>query len=752
MRVIFPRRYFWILVALLATLDVFAPYAARAQDAAATGKQLTVERIYSGPSLSGYIEEGVAWSPDSKRISYFHRTGNGADKELRVMDAATGKSTVLIDANLLASLLEPEKAKNTQATGMGRVSPDAYQWAPDSKSILFVGDTELVWFDLASHTPKKLLSGDAALEDAKISPDGKWSSYVQDFNLWVVNVASGEKHQVTQGGSEDVLKAKLDWLYPEELSAGTAYWWSPDSTRIAYYEMDERKVTKYPIYNMSSDIGAIETTRFPQAGEPNPIVRVGVVAVAGGETHWLDTGAEKDVYIARVNWLPNSKEVAIQRLNRSQTHLDLLLDDANSGRSRTILSEDDKYWVNLSDDLRFFADSKHFLWTSERSGFRHIYLYEVSGKLLKPITGGDWCVSGIQGFGPRGSNGLVLDEARDYVYFLANKDNPLETNLFRVDIKSGYLSRVTQGSGVHSVDMALDASAFVDNHSDANTPFHQDVFHIDGSLIAVLCENKVPELAEYNLSPVEFTTVQADDGTTLDASIIKPPNFSESHKYPVLVEVYGGPDWQMVRNWWDPSMLFSRLMAQKGYIVWTLDNRGSSGRGHAFETPVFHQLGKVELADQLAGVNYLKSLPYVDGSRIGVWGWSYGGFMTLTALFHAPDVCKSGVAVAPVGDWKLYDTVYTERYMGMPQANEAGYRESSTANFVGNLQGKLMVAQGTGDDNVHFANMALLLNRFIQAGKYPELMIFPGRGHPIGDRPARIDLFNKIAQFFVDNL
>jgi dipeptidyl-peptidase-4 len=748
-----PRRRSLIFISFLTAIatPAWSPLPARAQEPPAA-KQLTVERLYSAPSLSGHIEEGVSWSPDSKQVSYFHRTGDGGDKELRVIDASTGKSTVLIDAQLLASLLEPEKAKNTQATGLGRATPDAYEWAPDGKSILFVGDSELVWFDLASRAPKKLVTGDTELEDVKISPDGKWVSYLRKFNLWIVNVASSEKRQITQGGSEEILKAKLDWLYPEELSCGTAYWWSPDSTRIAYYEMDERKVTKYPIYDMSSDTGAVESTRFPQAGEANPIVRVGVIAITGGETRWLDTGADKDVYIARVNWLPNGKQIAIQRLNRAQTHLDLLLTDAATGRSRSILSEDDKHWINLSDDLRFFADSRRFLWTSERSGFRHIYFYDLTSKEPKQLTGGDWSVTGIESFGPRGSNGLILDERHDFVYFLANKDNPLETNLYRVDIKTGFLTRITQGSGVHGVEVAPDASAFVDNHSEANTPNRQDVYRVDGSLVGALCENKIPELAEYNLSPVEFATIQAADGTTLYASIVKPPNFSAAQKYPVLIEVYGGPDAQIVRNLWDPGSLFSRLMAQKGYIVWTLDNRGGTGRGHAFETPVYHHLGKVELEDQLAGVNYLKSLSYVDPARIGIWGWSYGGFMTLTALFHAPDVFKAGVAVAPVTDWKLYDTAYTERYMGAPQSNAAGYNETAPANFTQNLQSKLLLAQGTGDDNVHFANMALLLNHFIESEKYPELMIFPGRGHPIGDRPARIDLFNKIAQFFVDNL
>jgi dipeptidyl-peptidase-4 len=515
--------------------------------------------------------------------------------------------------------------------------------------------------------------------------------------------------------------------------------------------MDERPVTKYPIYDMSTDIGAVENMRFPQAGEANPIVRVGIVPVTGGETRWLDTGSDTNVYIARVNWTPDSKQIAIQRLNRGQTRLDLMMFDSASGTSTTILTDTDKYWLNLSDDLYFFADGQRFLWTSERSGYRHIYLYDISGKLLKQLTSGDWAVTGVEGFGPQSTNGLVVDERHGYVYFLSNKNNAVESHLFRVSISDGSIAQVTRTHGVHAPEIAPDESAFLDTYSSANVPPKQELDRIDGTKIAMLAENNVPELAEYHLPPIEFTTVTADDGTILHASMIKPPDFDPARKYPVLIETYGGPDAQIVRDQWSGG-LWSDIMAQKSYIIWSLDNRGSTGRGHAFETPIYHQFGKVELADQLAGVKYLKSLAYVDGTRIGIWGWSYGGYMTLTALFHAPDVFKAGVAVAPVTDWRLYDTAYTERYMGTPQENEAGYRESSPAYFPQNLKGKLMVAHGTGDDNVHFANTALLLNHFIEAGKYPDLLIFPGRGHPMSDRPAQLLLFNRIMQFFLDNL
>jgi dipeptidyl-peptidase 4 len=745
-------RAFFIPLVIAAMAFTASPL--RAQSSGGAGKKLTVERLFSAPSLNGTLLRGIEWSPDGKRVSYFQRSGSGrsAATDLWVADAVTGQKSVLVSAKLLESLLEPPKEKATQATGLGRATPQDYQWAPDGKGILFVSDTRLVWLDLGTMTPKRLISGDSEIEDPRISPDGKWVSFVQNFNLWTLNLASGEEKQITQGGSEEILKGKLDWVYPEELSSRTAYWWSPDSTRIAYFEMDERPVTKYAIYDMSSDVGAIELMRYPQAGEANPIVRVGVIPPGGGETKWMDTGADTNVYLARVNWLPNAKQIAIQRLNREQKQLDMLLCDAATGASQTILTEQDPYWINVADDLYFFSDSQRFLWTSERSDFRLIYLYDISGKLLKQVTTGDWNVTSTEGFGPRASNGLIVDEARGEVFFHSNKSNPLETQLYEVSLKDGEVKQITQGPGVHEAILAPDVSGFVELYSTAETLPRQSLFRANGKLVAILQENKVPELAEYKLPQVEFTTVKTADGTTLYASIIKPPDFDATKKYPVLVEVYGGPGAQSVKNEWDPSRFYSKLMAQRGYILWSLDNRGSLGRGHNFETPIYHHFGKLELDDQIAGLNYLKSLPYVDANRIGVWGWSYGGYMTLQALLHASDIFKTGVAVAPVTDWHLYDTIYTERYMGLPQENESGYHDSSPVNFTQNLKGKLMVAHGTGDDNVHFANTALLLNKFIDADEYPELMIFPGRGHPIGDRAAQVDLFSRIEQFLLNNL
>jgi dipeptidyl-peptidase 4 len=747
-----------LLVFVFATL-VPAVAFGQAAASAQTGKDLTLERLFSPPFLFGRQTQGIEWAPDGKQFSYLDRQGAGRDAavELWTMNAATGERKVLVNAETLKKVMQPEKAKTTQATGLGRVQADNYLWSPDGNSLLFIGSNSLVLLDLKTMTPKPILTSEQETEDPKFSPDSKWVSFSRSANLFAVSIASGEIKTLTTGGSEEILKGKLDWVYPEELDVRTAYWWSPDSSKIAYYEMDERPVTRYPIMDMSSPTGGTEYTRYPQAGETNPIVRVGVVSVTGGastETRWMETGANTDVYLARVNWLPDSRSVAIQRLNRAQNQLDLLFCDAATGASKTILTDTDKYWINISDDLYFFSDNKRFLWSSERTGYRHFYLYDDSGKQIAQLTSGDWGISDLGGFGPGSANHPAVDEARGYIYFLTNKDDVREAQLYRVSLNDKSLTRITKDAGTHSVKIAPDALTFIDSYSNATTPPRQDLYHIDGTRVAVINEDKVPELAEYRLSPVEFVEVTADDGTDLHASIIKPPDFDPAKKYPVLIYVYGGPHVQMVRNiWGGAAYLWHEIIAEKGYIIFSLDNRGSWGRGHAFETPIYHQFGKIELQDQLSGVKYLKSLGYVDASRIGITGGSYGGYMTLEALFNAADVFKAGVSDAPVTDWRLYDTIYTERYMGRPQDNPDGYKNSSPVNQAADLKGKLMLVHGTGDDNVHFANSVELLNVLIDNFHYPDqVMVFPGRGHGISDPAARVLSIRRTLEFILGNL
>jgi dipeptidyl-peptidase-4 len=723
---------------------LFAPSIV-AQQPGAAGRALTVERIYSQPSLSGRLTRGLAWTPEGRQLSYFETKGAGkeAKTELWAMDAVTGERRLLVASDKLETILPEETSRPTQATGLGRRAPSQYQWAPDGAGILFQGPTALAWLELKSQTGRTLVSGKSGIADPKISPDGRFVSFVRDHNVWVVNLADGKERAITQGGTEEIRKGELDWVYPEELECKTGYWWAPDSSAVAYLEMDERKVSQYPLIDFSSPRGEAEMERYPTAGGANPIVRVLVAPLNGGQPRVMDIGAETDIYIPRVNWLTDSKHIAIQRLGRTQTVLELLIADAGTGNSRTILNQSDANWINISDDLYFLKDGKRLLLSSEQSGYRHLYLYDFEGKQLEQLTKGDWEVSAVD----------AVDETKGLVYFSATEKSPLERQVYRVALDGTGFTRVTKAEGTHAAVFGPSAAAFYDTYSSTAAPPRQDLFRADGSRIATINENRIAELADYHLSPMEFVAVKSRDGVPLNASLIKPPNFDVQKKYPVLVYTYGGPHAQVVRNaWGGANFLWHELMAQKGYIIFSLDNRGSAGRGHAFETPLHFRMGAQELSDQRDGVQYLKSLPYVDASRIGIWGWSYGGHMTLHAMFEAGDDFKAGFAGGPVTDWRYYDSIYTERYLGLPQKNEKGYLDSSPVKYAAQLKGKLMIAHGTGDDNVHFANTLSVINDLIEAGKYVEVLAFPGRGHGVSDPPARRVLMQRVTQFFLDNL
>jgi dipeptidyl-peptidase-4 len=736
-----------LLCALLA-----AAAAAPAAFAQQQASDLTVERIYSAPSLSGQTLRDTRWSPDGKSLSYL--SGGGDRSEISVVDASTGARRVLVDAAHLRDVLLPPASRGQQ-TGLGRLTPSQYRWAPDSQALLFIGAQQLAWYDLKTQASRHLLSAPAAssttvtdpneatLDDTRISPDGRWVSFLRDHDLWVVSVAGGEPRRLTRDGSETLRNGELDWVYPEELDLQTAYWWSPDSSKIAFLQLDESPVGKYPLVNELAYEGELTEERYPVAGSPNPVARVGVVPAAGGAVKWMDTGADKSVLLARVDWLPDSRRLAIQRLPRVQDRLDLLLADAGTGRAEAILTETDKTWINVADHLHFFADGRRFLWSSERSGFRHLYLYDLSGKQLAQLTRGDWEVEDVKS----------VDEAAGQIYFTSTQAGPIERQLYRVALGGGEPVRITRDAGSHGINLAPDSRHFLDAFSTAMTPPRQDLYNADGSRVAVLAENKVAELDAFRLSPVEFLTVPGADGTPLHAAVIKPRDFDPARKYPVIVYLYGGPGVQLVRDQWQgANFLWNQMMAQKGFVIFTVDNRGSTGRGHAFESAIFRHFGEAELADQLAGVNWLKRQSYVDGNRVGVWGWSFGGYMTCLAMLRAGDTFKAGFAGAPVTDWRYYDTIYTERYMGLPRDNPDGYRDSSPVNYASGLRGKLLVAHASGDDNVHFGNTLGLADKLVDAQKYAEFLLYAGRGHGITDTPARIHVFNRVTQFFLENL
>lgn len=746
------RLKFLFTVAVLGnTLPLLAPtfgqQAAKqtSADASAPGA-LTVDIIYGQPSLSGRLDRGLAWSPNGKTLTFLETNASdkGTKSDLVALDVASGSRSILVPSEKLEAALPKEEGKSSQATGLGRRAPAQYQWAPSGEALLMQSSTSLVWFELKSQTPRTLVNGKAELADAKISPDGKYVSFVRGHNLWLVGTADGKERQFTKGGTEEIRKGELDWVYPEELAIGTAYWWSPDSSAIAFLEMNESKVTRFSMLDFDSFAGEADLQRYPVPGGNNPVVRVFVGAVAGGDARLIDTGTDTNIYIPRVDWLPDSKRLAIQRLNREQIILELLIADVATGKSSTVLTEKDSYWINVHDDLRFLKNSNRFLWSSERTGYRHLYLYDLAGKELAQLTDGKWEVTGVDS----------IDEANGVVYFTSTEKSPLERHLYRVALDGTAFSRITKEDGMHSIQFSANSGSYTDTYSNAMTPPRQDLYRSDGSKVAVInSNNQSVQLAPYHLSPVEFFSIQSHDGVSLNCWMIKPPNFDPSKKYPVIVYTYGGPHAQVVLNaWTGANFLWHQMMAQKGYIIFALDNRGSAGRGHLFEEPIHFRLGAQELSDQRDGAAWLQHQSYVDPNRIGIWGWSYGGHMTLHAMFEAGEVFKVGFAGGPVTDWHFYDTIYTERYIGVLPQHEESYEESSPIKNADKLKGKLLIAHGTGDDNVHFSNTLVLINDLIKAGKYPEVMPFPGRGHGVSDPPARKVLMKRATQFFLDNL
>ena len=716
-----------------------------AQQTAPPSGELTVDRIYSQPSLSGRLTRGIAWSPDGSRLVYLESDSSAKDPKstLFSFNPSTGERQPIISSDELASVLPAPAGKQSQATGLGRRAPSQIQWSPSGGAFLFQGETALGWFDLKSRKGHVLVDGKDPLADPKISPDGNFVSFLRDHNLWIVPVSGGDPRALTTGGTEELRKGELDWVYPEELDISTAYWWSPDSSSVAYLEMNESKVSQFSLLDFESFTGEAELQRYPVAGGTNPTVHVFVVPVSGGEPRRMDTGANDDIYLPRVNWLPDSRRLAIQRLNREQTQLDLLLADASTGQTSILLTEKDSYWINVNDDLRFFSGSPRFLWGSERSGYHHLYLYDLTGKQLAQLTTGEWEVTEVE----------ALDEKNSVVYFSSTEKSPLERHLYRVGLDAKGLKRITSEPGSHSVFFSPGASFYLDTYSNSKTPPRQDVYKSDGTHSATLNENKIPELASLHLSPMEFLTVNSHDGVTLNCYMIKPPSFDPAKKYPVIVFTYGGPHAQVVLNAWGGSTyLWHAMMAQKGFIIFALDNRGSAGRGHLFEEPIHFRFGAQELSDQRDGAAWLARQPFVDSSRIGIWGWSYGGHMTLHAMLDAPGAFKVGFAGGPVTDWRYYDSIYTERYLGLPDKHPESYDSSSPIENASRLVGKLLIAHGTGDDNVHYSNTLALTNAFVESGKYAEVMAFPGRGHGVSDPPARRVLMQHAMLFFLNNL
>ncbi len=585
--------------------------------------------------------------------------------------------------------------------------------------------------------------------DPHFSPDGQRIAFIKNHNIHALNIETGIDVPLTTDGKEHIHVGQFDWVYQEEFEIRTGFFWAPDSRHIAFFQLNETEVPEFPIVDFVPVDNEVQSMRYPKAGDMNSIVRVGVVSIDNPRIVWFDIGDETDIYIPRIRWLPDGQNLAIYRLNRAQNRLELMLGDVASGSTRTVLVEEDSNgWIDVYDDFTFLSDSERFIWSSNRDGFKHLYLYDISGQLIRQLTQGNWEVDSL----------VAVDEESELVYFSAGKENVWERHLYKVDLNGEGLTRLSEKEGWHSIDMNPSCEYYLDSFSDFTTPTIVSLYSSDGKMLDIVEPNEAVNqaLKEYRLSRPDFLSFETEYGVQLNALMIKPPDFDPSKKYPVLIYVYGGPGSQAVVNTWDADsrrrQLWHQMMAQNGYIIFTVDNRGTGGRGKDWMKVVYHQLGNFEVQDQIAGVEYLRKLSYVDSTRIGIWGWSYGGYVTLMCMLKGGDYFKVGIAVAPPTDWRNYDTIYTERYMGRPQDNPEGYTKSSAMSYAKDLKGKLLLIHGTSDDNVHMSNSMQLIYAFENARVPFDMMVYPRELHHIDDKEARSHLFDLISNYVVQNL
>ncbi len=673
------------------------------------------------------------WAPDGKR--FVHLEGGS----VMLYDVAAKSEKELLSLEGLEKAAAPVPESERFDWQNRRVSENSVQWSHSGRQLLLGVRGDLFLYSFETGKWDQLTATAQAERDPKLSPDGARVAFRRGHDLYTLEIASRQVTRLTEDGSATVLNGELDWVYPEELDLGTAYWWSPDSRHIAYLQFDTAREFIYPQVSLTDPRAIAEPERYPQAGTPNPDVHVGIVNAAGGNTHWMDLGDARGALIARVYWTPDSTKLAIKRFNRVQNQLDLLLAEAGSGASKSILREADPYWINNNDQFQFLQNGD-FIWGSERDGFEHLYVYGQDGKLRKRLTEGNWEVTELAG----------VDEAHQKVYFVSSETSPLERQLYSIKLNGKDRTRVSQGEGTHSISMSPDASYYMDTFSSLTQPSSRVLRTVDGGEWAVYRAADHRLTDEYEVLPTEIVSFKNSTGTLLYARLIKPANFRAGEKYPVVVMVYGGPGAQSVRNSWSGAN-WDQVLAQRGFVIWQVDNRGSKGRGHAFESPLYHRMGKTELADQLEGIRYLTAQGFVDPARVGIYGWSYGGFMTLYSLLNAPETFRAGIAGAPVTSWRNYDTIYTERYMGLPSENADGYSASSAVTYADKLQSKLLMVHNIEDDNVLFQNTMQMAAAFERAGKLFDMVVYPQKSHGVGGEMQR-QLLEKTTDFFEKNL
>jgi len=716
-----------------------------------TKEHLTIERIFRPPSLGGANVSKIQWLSNGDGMAYLRSNPYEDVNELWFFDVGLKISRKLLDIGSVVrgeqkftkeELAQRERRRQTEAGISG------FQITPGGQEMAIPLNGDIYKFNIADGRTQQLTFTAASELDPKISPKGDMLAYVREGELYVLDLGSLQELRLTHDATAQITNGLSEFVAQEEMGRSTGYAWSPDGTQIAYLQVDNSPVAEFRIPNFLAGETSIEIQEYPKAGEANAQVNLGVVSIRGGPTRWLSLTDDTDRYLARFQWTPDGSSLAVQLQTRDQDTLDLLLCDATSGKSRIVLREVDPRWVKLHDHLTFMDKRKQFLWSSERDGFRHLYLYDLNGALVNQVTRGSWEIDKVSG----------VDEREGIVYFTANEASPIERHLYRVRFDGTGLVRITEQRGWHDITMAPDMKSFADSYSTATRPPVVSLVTTAGGRIAWVEENSVPELERYALPSPEFMMIKGGDRTTgLHAYIIKPSSFDPTKKYPVIQYVYGGPTSQIVEDRWGSGggmarQLWHKMMAEKGYIVFGVDNRGTPGRGRMFQNPIHKRLGEVEVEDQLAGTTYLRSLPFVDASRMMMWGKSYGGFVTCMTMTGPDTTFALGIALAPVTNWRNYDTHYTERYMERPVENAGGYVSSSPVYRAQYLRGKFLLVHGIADDNVHFQESVVFADELQKHNKQFSFMPYPKSTHSFSGSQVGLHLYTLLSRYIHDNL
>ena len=712
---------------------------------------LTIKQITENENLSGAISRGLKFSPDGTRVTFL----KGSSENSRVLDLweyniADKVARLLVKASDITggeeTLSQEERGRRERMriTNFGIVD---FSWSKDGKKLLFPLGGDLYEYSLANNSTNRLTNNDEYELDSRFSPQGNYVSYIENDNIHIVNVRDKTHKTMTSSSSPTVKNGVAEFVAMEEMDRDTGYWWSNDEKYIAYIQFDEKNIDERGRYEVIRDGFNVLKERYPRAGTDNVTVKLGILNIASGQTMWVDLGKSKDIYLPRVAWVPDSSGIFYQIENRDQTRLDVKFADVRNAKSRTVLTEQSETWVDLNHSLKFLKNGEEFLWQSERTGFNHIYHYKNDGTLINQLTDGDWVVSG------------TVKVAGNNVYFSANADDYLERHLYKVSLDSDKQSnpeKVSTGEGWHVISFSKNGDRYIDRFSAPDQPTQVAIHNLSGKREMWIEENKVDQNHPYfafmkqHITP-EFGTINNKHGDVLHYRMYKPANMKADKKYPVIFALYGGPGSQLVRKAWDDPL--HQVWAQDGYVVFTLDNRGTSNKGTKFASALYHHMGGVEVEDQVAGAEYLKTLDFIDGDNMAVQGHSYGGYMVLMSMFKAGDVFKVGVSGAPVTDWRLYDTHYTERFLGHTNGDDDAYEKSSVFPYIDGLKGKLLILHGLADDNVLFNHTSMLIDEMQQRAIQFDFMAYPGQTHRLGaDRMRRRHVYETQKRYFDDHL